>query len=163
MFVYVKKADLVTDPVPVIAFYPDETLGLKIDAYGSSCTMMYVPAEALKQATVPPVLATNFRSYMHSIVNVEANRRIKIPFPDFMQNNCASDINASIVAYGPDPEQWPADAQDRKIENDRGWAYVHAIRQTSDALSSQTTLTDPTDDSHWPAIIPPVYIGPPGT
>jgi hypothetical protein len=162
MLVYVKKEDLVNDPVPVVAYYPDNTVGLTIDVYGSICTMFRVPDTEIDLGTMPPRLKIGFRSAMATIVNTEAARRITVPFPVFMQQNCNNDIGASTLKYGLDVDQWPIDAQERKNENDRGWTYIVQIRQTADALATQTTLTDPTDDSHWPPMITPVYISLPG-
>jgi hypothetical protein len=157
MLIFVNKADLTLDPVPVLAYYPDAS-AMAIDTHGANATMLSLPTQDLDLSTTPPRLVTGFRNDMASMVNYEAERRIEIPFPAYMQRNCNSDINQSITKYGADPSVWPTDAQQRKTEGDRGWTYVSTVRQTADALSTQTTLTDPTDDSHWPASIPPVYV-----
>jgi hypothetical protein len=160
MLVFVKKADLILDPVPVLAYYPDAA-ALPIDYHGSDATMLCLPENSVDVSTIPPRLISGFRNDMEEMVNDEAERRIEIPFPAYMQRNCNSDINASITKYGSDPSTWPTDAQQRKAEGDRGWTYVADVRQTADALSTQTTISDPTDDSHWPAMISPIYVPPP--
>lgn len=160
MLVYVNRSDLINSPVPVVGYY-EEALGLAIDFQGSACTMLFLPQEAIDKTTLPPTLTTDFRAnWMVRMVDNEAQRRIALAFPDYMQRNTNADINTSSLKYGIDSSTWPADAQARKAENDRGWAFVSAIRTTSDALGAQTATTDPTDDNHWPTQITPVYIPP---
>lgn len=160
MQVFVKKSDLITDPVPVLAFYND-TPTMALDTHGSDVTLLVLPPLAIDQSSLPPKLTSDFRSQnMPMMVNNEAARRINLSFPDYMQRNCNADINTSTTKYGADSSGWPPDAQDRKADNDRGWSFIATVRQTADALATQTATTDPTDDSHWPVQIPPVYVEP---
>jgi hypothetical protein len=76
-----------------------------------------------------------------------------------MQSNANSDASKSLIDYGPDTSKWPQDAQDRRTAAKTGWDYVAAVRQRSDAMETAALPNDPTDDSHWPTRIPPVYIG----
>jgi hypothetical protein len=160
MQVYVNQADLSNDPVPVLGFYPDVPV-MAIDAYGANTTRLSLPAADVDLTQTPPVLVTNFRNDMAIMVNDEAGRRIELGFSGDMQRNANADINRSTMLYGADYTTWPADAQARKTEGDRGWQFISAVRQASDSLSTQTTLVDPTNDSNWPTqLSPPVYIEP---
>ena len=157
---YVNKADLINDPVPVLAFYPDSPT-LVNTIHGPNATRLQVPDADLDQSQFPNVLVSTFRNDMETMVNSEGGQRITAVFTDDMQRNANADVNRSTMLYGADPATWPSDAQARKAEGDRGWQYVSAVRQASDALSTQTSLVDPTDDSHWPTVIsPPIYIEP---
>jgi hypothetical protein len=171
--IFVDVADLATDPVPILCYYPDTPVQPK-NTHGAGATVMTMPftaivlpppptysVEGLKNPSPPPLLVSTWRAdNMPMIVNGEANRRIQLVFPDFMQRNANADINRSLTLYGPDSSTWPSDAQDRKAQNDLGWAYVGNVRQTSDALASNLTMTDPTNDTHWPVAPPPIYIPP---
>jgi hypothetical protein len=159
MQVFVPRAALVADQVPIIATYPD-TPSLAVDFHGSAATMFSLPPEAIDPNFMPPQLVTNFRDNMLSMCQAEAQRRINLVFPDYMQRNCNADINRSTTLYGADSSTWPTDAQSRKAENDRGWYYVSQVRQSSDALGAQTATVDPTDNLHWPPDIAPIYIPP---
>jgi hypothetical protein len=161
MQIFVNKADLINPTVTVQAYYPDSTPPLSITLHGANATLLALPPADIDLSQLPPVLVSTFRNDMAIMVNAEATRRILLVFSEQMQRNSNADINRSTTLYGASPAAWPADAQARKTEGDRGWNYVGAVRQASDALSTQTSLNDPTDDSHWPtAISPPVYIEP---
>jgi hypothetical protein len=170
MQIFVSKTALAgTDPVPVIATYDDLPVR-KIDLHGMGATVLTLPLAAVvpppkPSGTVPapplPTLKPSFRGdYMPMMVNGEASRRITLVFPDYMQRNANNDASESILKYGNDSSTWPQDAQDRRAQGDQGWAYVNACRQTSDALATDVTIVDPTDDSHWPTSPPPIYIPP---
>lgn len=162
--VYVQKSMLgLPDPILVLAHYIDPPPYQPRDLHGANGTVLILPLSMLANMTDPTnatVLDSHWRDQMASMVNGEATRRIEEAFPDYMQRNSNADINASTMAYGADPSVWPQDAQDRRMEGDRGWAYVGAVRQTADALETQLTLTDPTADSNWPTKITPIYIPP---
>jgi hypothetical protein len=160
MQVFVNKADLISTTIPVLAYYNDLPV-LAIGIHGANATMFSLPPTDVDLTQFPPVLTSTFRNDMAIMVNGEANRRILLVFTDDMQRNANADINRSTTLYGANPATWPADAQSRKTEGDRGWTYVNAVRQAASALSTQTSLTDPTADLHWPtAISPPIYIQP---
>jgi hypothetical protein len=180
MQVFVSKSALgLPDPIPVLGYYVDTPV-LDRDLHGSGATVFSLPLSAViapspmkpitgvTPPTTPaqptdtqfvPVLKASWRAdNMPQMVNDEALRRIEESFPDYMQRNANAAINASTMQYGVDTTAWPQPDKDRKTANDTGWIYVQAVRDRSDALESQITLTDPTDDSHWPTRIPPVYI-----
>lgn len=170
MQVYVSKSLLgLPDPIPVLGYYQDAPV-LPRDLHGAGASVFSLPASAVivpASRTSQPISDTQFvprlkaswrADNMTQMVQDEARRRILESFPDYMQRNCNADINTSTMTYGVDIANWPQDAKDRKIANDTGWVYVNDVRVRSDALESQVTLTDPTDDSHWPTRIPPVYI-----
>lgn len=161
MQVFVKRSSLgEADPVPVISHYSDIPL-MSASLHGGEYTVMILPPSAVDMPQNAPFkLKSDWRDNMATITQNEAYRRIEDVFPTYMQTNANSDINYSTNKYGVDTSVWPQDAKDRKAENDRGWNYVGAVRQTSDALASQVTLTDPTGDAHWPVRISPVYIPP---
>src|SRR5262245_14080761 len=160
MQVFVKRSDLPTEPVPVFAFYEDSPR-VADDLHGPDMALLSLPVEKVDRSVTPPVLVSDFRlTKMPQMVNDQANRRIDVAFPDYMQRNANADINNSTVLYGTNVASWPQDAKDRKAEGDRGWTYVSQVRSTSDALSTNTGLIDPTDDVHWPTEITPVYIPP---
>src|SRR5262245_40625717 len=124
--VFVRRTDLILDPVPVIAYY-EEAVDYPIDYHGADCTRICLPVEAIDRGAlgsatdpfVPPRLVSNFRSqWMDMMVNDEASRRIDLSFPDYMQRNGNADINNSLTKYGPDQATWPTDAKNRKSEND---------------------------------------------
>jgi hypothetical protein len=163
MQVIVRRADLGEQQPIVLAFFPDGTDIRNTQSYGNGITTMTVPDSAVVPA--PPespgghVLAANWRSFPNVVVNAEANRRVLISFPDYMQRNANQDQLASVTKYGADSANWPQDALDRKAQADAGWNFVNAVRESSDALIGGMPL-DPTDDAHWPMQIPPIYIPP---
>jgi hypothetical protein len=163
MQVIVRRADLGEQQPNVLAFFPDSTDIRSTQSYGDGITIMTVPDNAVLPA--PPglpgghVLAANWRSFPNVVVNAEANRRVQISFPDYMQRNANQDQTKSITSHGADTSQWPQDALDRKASADAGWNFVNAVREVSDAMIGGMPL-DPTDDAHWPIQIPPVYIPP---
>jgi hypothetical protein len=173
MLVFVRRSDLINDPVRVMAFY-DELSALPLDFMGAECTRLSLPQEAIIKPTYDvlnpdptamiPKLVSDFRvQYMRQMVLAEASRRINLAFPDYMQRNSNADINNSTMKYGAGYGTWPPDAQARKAEGDRGWQFISDVRRVSDALETQTSTTDPTDDAHWPTQISPVYIDTVGT
>jgi hypothetical protein len=163
MQVIVRRADLGEQQPIVLAFFPDGTDIRSTQSYGDGVTTMTVPDNAVVPA--PPespggyVLAANWRSFPNVVVNAEANRRVQLSFPDYMQRNANQDIASSITNHGADTSDWPQDALDRKASADAGWNFVNSVREVSDAMISGMPL-DPTDDAHWPTQIPPVYIPP---
>ena len=160
MQVFVRRGMLVEDPVLILAFYEDEPV-IPVETHGPDTTVLNLPRPAIDDSVTPPRLVTNFRAlHMEQMVNEEASRRIELAFPDFMQRNTNADINTSTTNYGTNSSSWPIDAQARKAENDRGWAYVSDVRMAADALAPITATIDPTDNTHWPTPIAPVYIEP---
>jgi hypothetical protein len=161
MQVVVRRADLGEQQPVVLAHFPDATDIRSTQSYGDGVTVMTVPDTTLvKVEHIGNVLAANWRSFPNIVVNAEANRRVQISFPDYMQRNANQDLVNSITSYGPDPSNnWPQDALDRKASADAGWNFINAVRQTSDAMAAGMPL-DPTDDAHWPTQIPPIYIPP---
>lgn len=159
--VFVRKTDLAgTDPVRVIAYYPAAPV-LDRNLHGADCTVMLLDATSLDMTANPYLLRVDWRQDMALIVNAESERRLAEVFPDYMQRNASADIGRSTLMYGTDTPSWPQDALDRKAENDRGWQYVSAVRQSSDALSIDLAIIDPTADEHWPTVpSPPIYIAP---
>jgi hypothetical protein len=161
MQVIVPRADLGEQQPMVIGYYPDGTIIRDLSRLGENLALMTVPDSAVVPSKDVPgyVLAANWRSHAEVIANAEAKRRISEAFPDYSQSNAQADAVASITKFGADTEAWPTDAKDRKAAADAGWNYVNSVRQSSDAMVSGLPL-DPTDDSHWPTKIPPVYIPP---
>jgi hypothetical protein len=161
MQVVVRRADLGEQQPVVLAHYPDGTNIRSTAPYGDGVTTMTVPDTAIEKIEhVGNRLAANWRSFANVVVNAEANRRVQISFPDYMQRNANQDLSNSITSYGADPSNnWPQDALDRKASADAGWNFINAVRQASDAMVGGMPL-DPTDDAHWPTQIPPVYIPP---
>ena len=163
---FVKKADLPgPDLVPVFASYPDSPIVAR-NAHGDQITPLVLPAS---QLLIPmpndppgtmPKLKDTFRNFMPQMANGKSSRRIDEVFPAYMQSNANADNNSSTMKYGAASVSWPPDAKARKAEADRGWNYIAAVRQSSDALSTQTTTIDPTDNSHWPTVITVIYIPP---
>jgi len=169
--VFVNKADLTNDPIFVVASFDTELPLVPRGQMGSGCTVLTLPATAITQVPDPrmpgtvggliphnvSVLRSDWRTNIDEITNGEAYRRIIEGFTEFMQRNATNDNISSLQKYGNDTGTWPADAVARKAEADRGWAYIAAVRQASDAMQGSLP-TDPTDDSHWPQRITPVYI-----
>jgi hypothetical protein len=169
--VYILKTDLSQTIVPVYGIYPDIP-SLDRNMMGTTLNVLTLPPEAV-QSSLPALptdpasgpistvifsqLASNWRTYTASIVRNEAQRRILESFSEFMQRNAANDLTKSITLYGTNSSTWPQDAQDRKAEADRGWAYVSAVRVRSDAMETSMP-TDPTADSAWPTRISQIYI-----
>jgi hypothetical protein len=165
MQVFVAKANLINAVVPVAGSYPDTPWPwVDRNVLGSSYTPLTLPGPGVISSLDPGgfmtyQLVSDWRtSQISSIVNGEGQRRIFECFTDFMQRNANADINRSTTLYGATPSAWPADAQARKAEGDRGWTYLQQVRQTANAMT--TLPNDPTDDSQWPTKITPVYINP---
>lgn len=163
MQVFVKKADLAADPVPVVAYHEDAPSKSR-NEYGDECTVLALPNGAVVMLSdpdptiAPPVrLKSDWRNNAVIICNGEAYRRILESFSEFMQRNATQSTSDSIMKYGADQAAWPQDANDRQASADAGWAYVTAVRTTSDAMAAALPV-DPTADSNWPTRIPPVYI-----
>jgi hypothetical protein len=160
MQVFVRKSDLATSPVLVIASYPDAPT-LAMTLHGDGTTLLSLPPNKIDSSKPPPVLFADFRATcMEQMCNDQAARRIIDAFPTYMQTNATSDFTRSVTLYGADPTAWPSDAQARKTEADRGWAYIADVRRACDGLETNITLIDPTDDSNWPTVITPIYIPP---
>lgn len=161
MQVYVKRAKIATDPVGVVGLYPDEPM-LAIDIHGSDSTRLLFPAGVVfprSQNEFGQVLPANWRSdHKITIINGEANRRILIVFPEFKQRNSTTGNLERTQMYGSDVNQWPANEKAWHDEYARGWTYVLAVRDQSNVLSAAALPTDPTDDSNWPSMIPPVNV-----
>lgn len=165
MQVFVQKAKLTDDPVPVVAHYEDSPV-VPRNRMGDTCTVLAVPADAIQHNMLRPddpevrpaaQLKSDWRSHADVICNGEAQRRILESFSEFMQRNATSSTSDSIMKYGADQSAWPQDAKDRQATVDAAWAYVTAVRQTSDAMQDALPV-DPTADANWPTRIPPVYI-----
>jgi hypothetical protein len=160
MQVFVAKADLALPVVPVYGSYPDVPL---IDRafLGSLYTPLILAGSVIVPKTVGGIttynLASNWRSYATTLLNGEAQRRILEVFSEFMQRNANNDVNRSTLLYGANQTTWPADAQARLTEAQRGWNYVSALRTRSDSLATNLP-NDPTADSNWPTVITPIYI-----
>lgn len=166
MQVFVKKADLTADPVPVLAVYED-SISVSRTMYGDVCTVLSLPSSAVITNFAPPgepspppfpaQLKSDWRSNAPNICNGEAYRRITESFSEFMQRNATGSTSDSIMKHGADQSTWPQDAKDRQAAADAGWAYITAVRATSDAMQDALPV-DPTADVNWPTRIPPVYI-----
>src|SRR5262245_19576791 len=160
MQVVVRRSSLGEQQPPAVAYYPDGAIFGAASQFGDGMTVLVVPDNCV--VTLPgvgPCLAANWRSNAATIVNAEAYRRIQLVFPGYSQSNANQDQLNSMRKYGHDTSSWPQDAKDRYTAADTGWNYVSAVREASDALAAGMPL-DPTDDSHWPTPIPPVYVPP---
>jgi hypothetical protein len=160
MQLFVLKSDLSTPPAETIIWgIHDDLPLLDRGLYGAQYTPLSLPGSVVQtdQTTLRPYLKSDWRSNVATIANGESYRRIIECFTEFMQRNANSVITGYISQYGADSTTWPVDAKNNKAESDRGWAYVSLVRQSSDAMQSALPA-DPTDDSHWPTKITPVYI-----
>lgn len=162
MQVYVNRQALAGSAnIGILASYPDEPL-LAIDLHGSAATRLLFPVgisypknEDVGSFELPP----NWRvDHKIPIINGEANRRIVIVFPEFKQRNSSVANQERVISYGSDVSQWPDADKTWRAEYERGWTYIRDVRNQSNVLNAAAMPTDPTDDSHWPAMIPPVDV-----
>jgi hypothetical protein len=167
MLTFVVRSDLTTPDmaVRVYAWY-DNAANIKIDQHGADKTMMLIgSAYIVKDMSGPgnfpiQVLRSDWQTLMPDIIQFEGNRRIQIVFPDQLQRTANAEVSNNQSQYGTDTSQWPLDAQQRKTEYDRGWTYVNAVMQAANVNKDMAGAVDPTDDTHWPTIVPPIQPGP---
>lgn len=172
MQIFVNRADLTAatppSPLVVLATYTDDPTVPYSAHGGTSVTVIYLNATLvlMQDLTLPggitvpqKVLDPNWRASADGIVNAEANRRITDVFPEFKQRNSNATYQQCITAYGNNPGVWPTPAATFKIEYDRGWNYVNAVRQNTPPLIA-TLPPDPTADQYWPTRITPVSFAP---
>jgi hypothetical protein len=161
MQVFVKKADLASTDIPVVAIFEDGPWQDR-NLMGNACTVLALPPSAVVRVDglmgiSRNQLDNNWRSNAAMILNMEAQRRILESFSEFMQRNATNALNDALIQYGTDTAAWPQEAKDNKSASDAGWAYVAAVREASDAMQAAMP-TDPTADGNWPPRIAPVYI-----
>jgi len=156
MQVFVRKADLSQQTVPVVAGLPDAPV-IDRNAYGTDTTVISLPAGSVVNQSGAPVLVANWRNNADMITREEAYRRIIESFSEFMQRNAGLVMTNNILAYGADHTTWPPEEQTRYTTWQSGLDYIQQVRTRSDQLEAALPV-DPTDDVNWPARIPPVYI-----
>jgi len=157
MQVYVPTTAIsIDDYTPVIATYGND-IELPPDTHPNTTCFIFPTGQHVVVWNGLPALASSWRDDLIPVINAEANRRIIAVFPDYSQRNATQYVQDALLRNGgnTDPAQWPPNDQAIKTEADRGWAYVAAVRQASNTLSTSNP-TNPCDDSHWPAPITPI-------
>lgn len=101
---------------------------------------LFVPARP--RDPEPPVVIAD--------VKAEAGRRIEAIMPDYKQRNVMAWGLETMMAYGPDPADWPAPLQEVNNQAQAAWAAIKAIRVCSDEIEAMDPIpADFRDDSYW--------------
>lgn len=83
-------------------------------------------------------------------VKAEANRRIEAIMPDFKQRNALALGMETVMTYGADPANWPAEMQQINAATLGKWTAIKAIRTRSDEIEAMAPIpADFRDDSYW--------------
>jgi hypothetical protein len=166
MQVFLKNGALVdmTSNIPVIAFYPDNTV--LVGNMHANTFVMYAPDNAIIKTgsgTDQPVviMTQNWRSdstQSAAVIDYEANRRIDIAFPTSEQTKANAITNNNIMTYGHDSTTWPSNAQSQKVTITGGFNYINDVEAAATTMKGAAPPLDPTDNSHWPAPITPIHL-----
>ena len=106
------------------------------------------PAE---NATLDAVIAAHNPDAARAVdVKAEAARRIDLIMPDYKQRNVMAWGLETIMAYGPDPADWPAELQAVNNQAQAAWAAIKGIRVRSDEIEAMDPIpADFRDDGWW--------------
>jgi hypothetical protein len=157
MQVFVRRSSLTLaadETVRVMAFY-DDGVAITPAMQRPELTLLSLAANAIRPTpTGMSALVAGWReSNREQIANGEAERRILEAFPDYAQRNASAELMGYLSTHGANASAWPREAQQRKAEIDRAWAYVEAVRRASNGMVARALPGDPTADSHWPTRI----------
>ena len=94
------------------------------------------------QSVLPPISVAD--------VKAEAARRIEAIMPDYKQRNVMAWGLETIMAYGPNPANWPTELQAVNNQAQAAWAAIKAIRVRSDEIEAMSPIpADFRDDGWW--------------
>jgi hypothetical protein len=161
MQVFINRSELTRAPqevVRVITCLGDD-VSIPSTTYPGA-TILSLPKAAIVNVSGGQELAPGWRdAYRMEIARGEADRRIRAAFPEDAQRLSQAEMLSQIMAGGADPAKWPQDAQRRRVEFDRAWAYVAAVRRAADNLAHGDMSGDPTANSRWPTPAAPYKVG----
>ena len=153
MQVFVRRSDLTLkadEAVAVMMSFEDST-PITEDMWRQGFTLFSLASSAIDRSYVPPRLTPGWREANRAqIISGEATRRIDAAFPEYSQRNSAAEMMGYISVHGANSATWPREAQQRKAEIDRAWAYVEAVRQASHGILRGALPADPSASGHWP-------------
>src|ERR1700758_5365336 len=147
---------LSTAASPVTAIYDDTTV-ISLSAHPGCVVFWFPDLSYIVRSGIILTLDPSWRNALNSVINQEAQRRILISFPEYVQRNATQDTQDNMRTYGLDSTQWPQSAQDQQTEINRGWSFVDSYRASSNNLQPSAPV-NPCDDSLWPAQIPPIQL-----
>lgn len=163
MRVFVRRSSLTLaadEAAQVMAYFDDAATISPEMTKRPDFAVLSLPASAFRPTDHLPELMPGWReSNKATIAYGEAARRILDVFPEHSQRNSIAEMQADMTQYGAEIGQWPAEAQRRKAEVDRSWAYVAAVRGRANAMLKGALPADPTADSHWPTRASPYQPG----
>ena len=153
MQVFVRRSDLTlrTDEAVAVMMSLEDMTPITPDMLRPDFSLFSLATTAIDRSHVPPRLTPGWREANRAqIISAEATRRIDAAFPEYSQRNSAAEMMGYIAVHGANSATWPREAQQRKAEIDRAWAYVEAVRQASHGLMRGALPADPTASGHWP-------------
>jgi hypothetical protein len=150
MNVFVRRSSLAQSnaDTPVMGFYEDH-VSITPEMRRPEFVLLSLPPNAVvSKGLGTHVLAPGWReAYREQVAKGEAERRIAEVFPEQEQISAAMEL--AMLAAQHQAGQWPREAQKRREEIERAWAYVRAVRQAAKAPGA--VQGDPTADNRWPA------------
>lgn len=153
MQVFIKRSDLMSKEAIRVAGYCEDAVAIDPDAHGADMVVLSLSRAAIvhRPDGGGMVLRADWReANRERIAAGEAERRIFAAFPEYSQRNSMAELIGYIASLGANSATWPREAQQRKAEIDRAWAYVAAVRRASNGMLSGTLPGDPTADGNWP-------------
>ena len=85
-------------------------------------------------------------------VKAEAARRIEAIMPDYKQRNVMAWGLETMMVYGTDPADWPAQLRAVNDQAQAAWAAIKAIRVRSDEIEAMQPIpADFVADHYWAA------------